>query len=182
MGNAGGTAAKVASRAEWLTRRQVARIMGVDELRVAAMDGRELHPSRRADRSWVYEPNEVAAVLIGGTTSGTVTARVFTLLRDGKSLRDIVIETLQPARRIQELCAEHDELERSITLEWAVVDELKTIFGASAVKDGKALLASVRAALDAKFRAGFIEGRADVEDYGEVINPVTGERRKVTRS
>ena len=30
--------------------------------------------------------------------------------------------------------------------------------------------------------AACLEGRADAEDYGEVINPVTGERRKITRS
>src|SRR5687768_17463653 len=102
MGKAGSAAAKASGQAEWLTRRQVARIMGVDEQRVCQMDGRELHPVRRGDRSWVYSPDEVAAMVSGGATNGTVTARAFAMFRDGKSLPDVAIETLQPARRIRE--------------------------------------------------------------------------------
>jgi len=182
MGKGGSTVARTSGQAEWLTRRQVARIMGLDELRVCQMEGRELHPVRRGDRSWVYAPDEVAAVVSGGTTNGTVTARVFTMFREGKNLPDVAIETLQPARRIRELRTEYDDLSGSMTVEPETVQALTSLLGGPALADGRSLLAAVRASLEAKYRAGFLEGRADAEDYGEVTNPTTGERRKLTRS
>jgi len=36
--------------------------------------------------------------------------------------------------------------------------------------------------MDEGYRAGFLESRADAEDYGEVTNPITGERRRITKS
>jgi hypothetical protein len=181
MGKGGSGVATTSGQAEWLTRRQVARIMAVDERRVCQMDGRELHPVRRGDRSWVYAPDEVAAIVSGGTTNGTVTARVFSMFRDGKSLPDVAIETLQPARRIRELRTEYDDLSGSMTIDAETVQGLRSLLGGPALADGTSLLMAVRTSLETKYREGFLEGRADAEDYGEVTNPTTGERRKLTR-
>jgi hypothetical protein len=182
MGNAGRAAGNRVGRAEWLTRRQVARIAGLDERRIIQMDGRELHPIRRTDGSWIYEPNEVASIIRGGSISGPVTARAFSMFMDGRSEPEVVIDTQQPARRIRELRREYDEMVGSLTLEKTVVAELASALGLPALGDGLGLAVAVRTALEARYRAGFLEGRADAEDYGEVTNPITGERRKITRS
>ncbi len=113
-------------RVEWLTRRQVAEILGVDEQRVQAMDGTELHPIRRADRSWLYSPHEVAGVAAGGAANGVVTARVFAMFRGGdKSLADVAIETEQPAARIRELRRDYDDLAGYLSLSRETVDGLR---------------------------------------------------------
>lgn len=182
MGKAANAKSTSTGRAEWLTRRQVARITGLDERRVAQMDGRELHPTRRADGSWIYDPNEVAAIVTAGGVSGTVTARAFTMFMEGKSDPEVVVDTLQPARRIRELRTEYDAMVGSMNLHKNVVEELRGMLGLTALSDGASLALAVRRALEAKYRAGFLEGRADAEDYGEVTNPITGERRKLTRS
>ena len=182
MGAGGSGGGRSAGRAGWLTRRQVARVIGLDERRVAQMDGRELHPIRRVDGSWTYDPGEVGAIVTSGSVTGTVTARSFEMFMAGKSDPEVVVATLQPARRIRELRAEYDEMAGSTTLDRTTVEELKHALGLNALPGGPSLAETVRAALEARYRAGFLEGRADAEDYGEVTNPVTGERRRVTRS
>jgi hypothetical protein len=182
MGRQGTVEGRGSGRAEWLTRRQVARIAGLDERRIIQMDGRELHPVRRADGSWIYEPNEIASIIRGGCISGPVTARAFSMFVAGNTEPDVVIDTQQPARRIRELRREYDEMVGSLTLDKMVVTALATALGLPTLGGANGLASAVKSALDARYRAGFLEGRADAEDYGEVTNPITGERRRITRS
>jgi hypothetical protein len=62
-------------RAEWLTRRQVARIAGLDERRTIQMDGQELHPVRRPDGSWTrrllcVDDRQLFSGVLATTTDG----------------------------------------------------------------------------------------------------------------
>jgi hypothetical protein len=57
----------------------------------------------RADGSWIYEPNEVASIIRGGSISGPVTARAFPMFMAGKSDPEVVIDAQQRVRRIREL-------------------------------------------------------------------------------
>jgi hypothetical protein len=182
MGAAGSAGGRKAARAGWLTRRQVARLVGLEERRVAQMDGRELHPIRRIDGSWTYDPGEVGALVSNGTASGTVAARAFGMFMAGKSDPEVVVETLQPARRIRELRAEYNEMAGQVILDRTTAEELRCVLGLNALTGGPSLAQAVQAGLEARYRAGFLEGRADAEDYGEVTNPITGERRRLTRS
>ena len=104
----------------------------------------ELHPIRRADRSWIYEPNEVVALIVGGAVNGPVTARAFSMFKDGRSNPEVVVDTLQPARRIRELRAEYDQLVGSLTLDRAAADDLKSTVALTALNDGTTLATAVR--------------------------------------
>jgi hypothetical protein len=160
----------------------VAEVFGLDEARVAQLDGRELHPIRRSDGSWTYEPREVGALVAGQTVSGPVTARAFEMFVAGKSDADVVIATLQPARRIRELRQEYDEMSGCLTIDRARVARLSAALGVSAIPTAEELVTTVTSGLASRWRSGFEEGRAEVEDFGEVVNPATGERRRVLRS
>jgi hypothetical protein len=119
----------------------------------------------RQGDAWVrtsYFGGELAGLATGGTVSGTVTARAFAIFMDGKSDPEVVVVTLQPARKIRELRAEYDEMAGSLMLVRTAVDELKSALGLVTLKDGATLAAAVRPALEAKYHAGFLEGRADV--------------------
>jgi hypothetical protein len=166
------------TRSEWLTRRQVARLMALNEKQVAALDGVDLHPVRRADRSWAYDPAELVA-FVGGKASGSLTSRVFAMFREGKSLADVAIDCVQPARRIRDLRVEYDEFVGFLTIDRAVLDQLKAILGSAVIRDGAHLVEVVRAQLEARHQRGFDEGRADVMDLGEVFNQKTQKRKKV---
>ena len=103
------------------------------------------------------------------------------MFRDGnKTLADVAIETQQPAARIRELRRDYDDLAGFMSLSRDVVDGLRTTLSVD-FADGAALLNGVRIRLDDRYKEGFREGRADAEDFGEVVNPATGERRRVTR-
>jgi hypothetical protein len=92
-------------RSGWLTRAQVAAELGYRSIfPVRKMEGRELHPVR-AERGWLFDPAEVAAVKakrpLGGTAApvseGRVAARVFRMFDAGRELRELVEERLYTA-------------------------------------------------------------------------------------
>jgi hypothetical protein len=73
--------------AKWLTRRQVALLLGMPENEVQQLDGKILHPTQRSDRSWQYDPEEVRGALARaerpasdtGRLDGEATATTFAL-------------------------------------------------------------------------------------------------------
>jgi hypothetical protein len=93
-------------------------------------------------------------------------------------MADVVIQSQQTAVRVKDLRAEYDELVGGLHLEAAAVAALGDLLGADAKSSSAALLAAVKRRLEERFR----EGQDDVEDFGEVVDVETGERRRVTRS
>jgi hypothetical protein len=133
---------------------------------------------RAKDRSWRYPPREVFALVAGGATEGAVAAKVFSLFKQNVSMADVVIQSQQTAVRVKDLRAEYDEMVGGLHLEAAAVAVLGDLLGADAKSSATALLAAVKRRLEERFR----EGQDDVEDFGEVVDVETGERRRVTRS
>jgi hypothetical protein len=175
----------ISPAARWLSRSQVAVLLGATDRQVAKMDGRQLHPTRAPDRVWRYDPAEVRALLSGpGAASergapralvdGEVTAEVFALFEAGKPLPQVAIATKQTAATIMQLRAEYDAMVGGLLLRADTVADLRTLAGADA-RTPRDLVAAIRRALDARFE----EGRADAQDFGEVLDPATGQLRRV---
>lgn len=171
--------------ARGLSRSQAAEILGMTDREVAKLDGRQLHPTRAADRVWRYDPAEVRALLLNAApgapgasmraaADGDVTAAVFALFEVAKTLPQVAITTKQTAATIIQLRAEYDAMNGSLVLLPDTVRELRLLTGTDA-RTGPEVVAAVRRALDARFE----EGRADAHDFGEVLDPSTGELRKV---
>ncbi len=166
------------------TRAQVACVLEMTEAEVESMDGSELHPVRSADRRLRYRPEDVlrAVRLHLGTSErgldGKLTARIFALLRDGKSRADIAIEAEQTAATVNAAAADYAQMAGALLLPREAVEALVSAVGGTVVGDGGALASQVIAELDRRYRRGFDEGRADRDDFGEVVDH-NGHRRPV---
>ena len=85
-----------------LTRSEVAAILGVHISTVRRLEGRDLHPIRDANGVHYFDRREVEDLAArrgrSGRRSGAMAARVYQLLRDRKTIGEIVCETeLAPA-------------------------------------------------------------------------------------
>ena len=85
-----------------LTRSEVAAILGVHISTVRRLEGRDLHPIRDANGVHRFDRREVEDLAArrgrAGRPSGAMAARVYQLLRDRKTIGEIVCETeLTPA-------------------------------------------------------------------------------------
>ena len=85
-----------------LTRSEVAAILGVHISTVRRLEGRDLHPIRDANGVHHFDRREVEDLAArrgrSGRPSGAMAARVYQLLRDRKTIGEIVCETeLTPA-------------------------------------------------------------------------------------
>jgi len=78
-----------------MTRAQVARRLGTHVTTVRRLErAAKLHPTRNAHGVWLFDPREVEQIAVARSldgAGGVIAARVFKALRDGFSLRDIVI-------------------------------------------------------------------------------------------
>lgn len=168
-----------------LSRAQVAKVLGVQDHEVAAMDGRQLHPTRSSSRAWQYDADEVGAVLHkkGETQTrsksvtepdGASTAAVFALFEARKSLPKVVVATQQPVSVVVDLRNQYDEMRGSITITPSGVRRLRAMLGQD-FHNIRELFSAVRRALDARLE----EGRADCLEFGEVLDPATGQLRPV---
>lgn len=165
-----------------LSRAQVAKVLGVQDHEVAAMDGHQLHPARSSSRVWQYDVDEVGAVLqqraaiskAPAEPDGATTAAVFALFEAKKTLPKIVVATQQPLSVVVDLRNKYDEWHRSITITASGVRRLCALLGQEFHK-ARELYPAVRRALEARLE----EGRADCLDFGEVLDPVTGQLRPV---
>jgi hypothetical protein len=165
-------------------RAQVAELLGVTEHDVAKLDGKQLHPTRASDRSWKYEPGEVRALIdarlgLGGHrdvsgADGDTTAAVFALFEEKQREPQVVIATKQTAATITALRVEYDRMIGSLTLDGDVMGELGAVLG-KVPATGTELVALVRARLEAARR----EALEEAMDFGEVVDPRTGERKRV---
>jgi hypothetical protein len=177
----GGAKSRSAELRSWLSRPSVAALLRLMEEQVERMHGRELHPQRAADRSWRYSPNEVSTLAFGGTADGAAAARVFALFEKEVPSQKVVIETQQTPEAVMALREKWDRMAGSMVLSPEAASTLRRLLGAEALDSSEALLAALKAHSEARFNAGFREGEAYSADYGEVINPQTGERRRITR-
>ncbi len=174
----------ISPAARGLTRSQVADILGVTDRDVARMDGRQLHPTRTADRAWRYDAREVRAYLVSTVAAriadvhpeadGDTTAAAFTLFQTRKATASAVIELRQPVSVVLRLREQYDEMRGSLTLPASVLAELRACLE-QGFSTPRALVKAVREALEARFD----EGRAEAQDCGAVLDPATGKLRPV---
>jgi hypothetical protein len=180
--DAGSAKARSADRLRsWMSRATAAALLHLTEEQVEQMHGRDLHPERAADRSWRYSPDEIAMLAFGGSADGAAAARIFALFDKDVPLQKVVIETQQTPDAVMALREKWDRMTGSKVLSPDVASAVRKMLGEEALASGEALLAAVKAHSEARFNAGFREGEEYGSDYGEVINPITGERRKITR-
>lgn len=174
----------ISPAARGITRSQVAELLGVSDRDVAKMDGRQLHPTRAPDRVWRYDLTEVRELIdkrgAGGRAEapepdGETTAAVFTLFAARKPLTKVVVATKKPAGVVSHLRTLYDDMRGSLTIPASVLAELRKVLRAELRKPAD-LVAAILAALELRFE----EGRADAHDFGQVLDPSTGQLRPVT--
>ncbi len=172
--------------ARWLTRRQVAEVLGVAEDEVERLDGRALHPKRsEQDRAWRYDPAEVRSLAAGASRlepangSGAEDAAAFELFEAGKTLPQVVIATKLPAERVAKLRSAYDLMAGELVLSAQVVANLRRTLGPTAVASGEKLAAAIEQSLQREYEQGFADGLEEADGAGEVVDPKTGVPRKV---
>jgi hypothetical protein len=176
--------------AKWLSRRQVALVLGITVEDVAKLDGNRLHPVKDRGRCWRYDSAEIRSLMgsRGGqtmtttSTDGEVTAAAFELFEQGKSLPQVVIATRQTAACVSARRREYDEMTGALLLPAAVVHELASLLGRKREElSAEALVEAIRSSLAVQFRLGQEEGRpaSAAVDFGEIVDPITGQRRRV---
>jgi hypothetical protein len=176
--------------AKWLSRRQVALLLGITVEAVAKLDGIRLHPVKDRGRCWRYDSAEIRSMLgnRGGapvatnSIDGEVTAAAFELFEQGKTLPQVVIATRQTAACVQARRREYDEMTGALLLPAAVVHELTSLLGRRRDElSAEALAEAIRSSLALQFRLGQEEGRPQsaAVDFGEIVDPITGQRRRV---
>lgn len=148
------------------------------------MHGNELHPWQEKDRRWRYRPAEVArAILLRNAadphTEGKVAAQAFAMFQQQSSLAEVVIATEQPATAVKQLFADYAELTGAILLSAENVATLREAAGLQATASGDALASAAASEIARRYTQGLEDGRAEAEDFGEIVDPKTGERRRV---
>lgn len=110
--------ASAPSTSAWLTRRQVSDMLNISQTTIIDLERKgRLHPVKgiRMDRNWersvfLYDPDEVGRIPRRDRGSearspGEVCARVYELLDDGATVRQIVVETRESSDRVREIKA-----------------------------------------------------------------------------
>lgn len=154
--------------ARWLTRAQVAELLGVADQEVAKMDGQQLHPLRAPDRVWRYPPSEVRALLVPGSgeITGSVAAQVFARFEANEPLAKIVIATEQLPATVLELRSQYAELAEGFVVPRQTAEDLSQIVGAR-VRCAAELVVAMRNALD------------EASGCGQILDRETGQYRRV---
>jgi hypothetical protein len=176
----------MASNSALLTRRQVGALLGVSEAEVKARENVALHPTKAVDGSYRYQPDEVAALLRGVVGSepgvepnGSICAAAFELFRDGKSLPEVVIALKQSPAVVRGLRAEYDAMAAHLTIDPASLEHLARTLrsrprnGAHIVE----LVATLCERAQQEYQRGHEDGLAEAGDLGEIVDPVTGQKR-----
>jgi hypothetical protein len=176
----------MATNATYLTRRQVAALLGIAEAEVKTRDNMTFHPVKAADGSWRYPPEEIAAVLRGLVAddatvepNGAICAGAFQQFRDGKTLVDVVIGLKLEPPAVRRLRAEFDSMTASLTIESATLQAMGKLLG-TMPKDETSVVDLVTALVDkaaSEYRRGYADGLAEAGDLGEIVDPDTGRKR-----
>lgn len=178
----------MASNPTYLSRRQVAALLSVDESVVKARDNATFHPVKAADGSWRYPPEEIAAVLrglnpddSGGGLSGAVCAEVFEQFKGGKPMADVVIATKQPPSVIRALRGEFDAMTETLSISRENLQVIDKVFEAD-IKDDAQLIAVLRSLvskLELEYHRGYDDALAEASDVGEIVDRATGKTRPI---
>jgi hypothetical protein len=165
----------------WLTRPQVAALIGMTEEEVAALDEKVLRPVREGDRSWRYDPTEVGTYLRRGAgaavDAGEIAAKAFEMFEAGKNEVAVVVATRRIPSEVHALRVEYDKMAGALTLPTDSAAVFRRLFGENI--DPTTIGQVVERELEARYAKGHREAAEEGEDYGELIDPVTNERRKV---
>jgi hypothetical protein len=176
----------MATTATLLSRRQVAALLGVTEAEVRTRDNLTFHPTKAADGSYRYEPQEVAAVLRGvaggepgAEPSGAVCGAAFELFKDAKSLPEAVIALKQVPSVIRGLRVEYDAMTSCLTIGQPSIETLAKILRGRPRDEAHLveLTTALSEQVQAEYRRGHEAGLADASDLGEIVDPSTGQKR-----
>lgn len=174
-----------------LSRRQVAALLNESEAEIKARHDTTLHPIKGADGSWRYQPDEVAAVLRGLTggepgveANGAVCAAGFELFRDGKSLTDALIALKQTPAVIRNLRIEYDSMAACLTIGQESMDRLSIVLRIKPRDEAHLLelVAGLAARAEQEYERGHQDGLAEASDFGEILDPTTGRKRRLEQS
>lgn len=150
----------------WMTRSRAAKELGITEqrLRVLIAD-RILHTVRDFRRRERIDPDEIAVVkakLERGKVrdraatrfrSGEIAAEIFQAFRDGKELREIVIETKQTPDYVLLLRQQYANMGRDFLVTPRGIDQLRDLLDWQG-PDEKSLIHAVSARLRYQFQQG----------------------------
>jgi hypothetical protein len=176
----------MASTPTLLTRRQVAALLGVSETEVKARDNEAFHPTKGADGSWRYPPEEVAAVLrglvvgdSGAEPTGAVCAAAFELFQAEKKLPEVVIALKQPPALVRSLRSEYDVMAASLTITPVSVAHMAQALRTPIRDEAQLvlLIADLGERFSREYQRGYDAGFADANDLGEIVDPLTGKPR-----
>ena len=147
------------------------------------MHGQELHPSQDSVRRWRYSPAEVARQVSGGVLSsrdeGKTTAAAFAMFREAKTLADVVIALELPVGQVRRMRTEYDALAGMVSICQEDIAALRELLGGDVPQEGAALVCAMTEAVQRAYARGYGDGRSEAEDYGEIIDFSTGQRRRV---
>jgi hypothetical protein len=176
----------MATTAPLLSRRQVAALLDVSEAEVKTRDNLTFHPSKAADGSYRYKPQEVAAVLRGiaggdpgAEPNGAVCGAAFELFKDGKSLPEAVIALKQVPSVIRGLRVEYDAMTLCLTIGQPSIETLAKILRGRPRDEAHLveLVTALSEQLGTEYRRGHEDGVAEATDLGEIVDPSTGKKR-----
>jgi hypothetical protein len=145
------------------------------------VDGRLLHPVRMGDRRWLYDVEELRAVIerSKGTAgqrpfvTGETTAETFELFETGKTLAQVVIATKQTAETVMYLRSEYDRMVGSMVLPASTVSQLQRALGPHIRPQNLGQM------VEAHLARMFEEGREDATSFGVVRDAKTGEMKPI---
>jgi hypothetical protein len=170
-----------------VTRRQAAAILGVSEMRVRRLEGRSLAPVCGPDGVWRFDVDEVLALAGKGVHAaeqlpeGELAAAAFQLFEQGRSEREVVVALKQPPRVVHGLKAEHEAMGGGLQLTGACLDGVRGLLGlTTGALSADDMLSAMKDRLRLQYQLGFRDGAIDGDDLGEVVDPETGESRRLT--
>jgi len=178
----------VASPATFLTRRQVAALLDTTEAEVKAQDNAVFHPVKGPDGSWRYPPDEVSGVLRGVVAghdtvepAGAVCAAAFELFQKDTRLPNVVIALKQAPALVRSLRAEYDAMAASLTVTPETLTRLERIVRTPIRDEGRLLsmIENLGERVRGEYERGYKAGLEDAQDAGEIVDPETGEKRRL---
>jgi hypothetical protein len=178
----------MASPATFLTRRQVAALLGTTEAEVKSQDNAVFHPVKGPDGSWRYPPDEVSGVLRGVIAGhdavqppGAVCAAAFELFQKDTKLPNVVIALKKSPALVRSLRAEYDAMAASLTVAPETLARLERIVRAPIRDEGRlvTLIENLGGRVRDEYERGYGAGLDEAQDAGEIVDLETGEKRRL---
>jgi predicted transcriptional regulator len=123
-----------AGSGDWLTRAEVAVLLGVSIASVRRLQGRDLHPQRSEQGFYLFDPGEVESVRSRRPPApeprechdaGELAAEAFKLFRDGVDQRDVLIALKRSPQEIEGLYAAWERMGGAHFVSEKVYDQLR---------------------------------------------------------